>query len=65
MIEIDVFPKTFFGLEVPDEINERVLGVVTKLNYSYDEDPHPLSTDTTLHNLPELSFYVYYLIKNI
>ena len=36
MIEINVFPKTFFGLEVPEEINERVLDVVKGLDYSYD-----------------------------
>tara|TARA_Y100000361_G_scaffold25694_2_gene20618 strand:+ start:2449 stop:3051 length:603 start_codon:yes stop_codon:yes gene_type:complete len=65
MIEIDVFPKTFFGLEVPEEINERVLGIVKKLNYSYDEAPHPLSTNTDIHKLPELNFYVDYLNKNL
>lgn len=65
MIEISVFPKTFFGVEVPKDLNERVLNVVKGLDYCYDHFPHPLVTDTKIHELPELDFYIDYLNEQI
>ena len=65
MIELSVFPKTFFGVEVPKDLNERVLNVVKGLDYSYDHFPHPLTTDTNIHELPELDFYIDYLNEQI
>ena len=56
MIELSVFPKTFFGVEVPKDLNEKVLNVVKRLDYCYDHFPHPLTTDTEIHKLPELDF---------
>lgn len=65
MIELSVFPKTFFGLEVPQSINERLLDVIKKLDFSYDHFPHPLTTNTNIHKDESLCFYIEYLNKQL
>lgn len=65
MIELTVFPKIFFGVEVPKDLNDRVLEIVKGLDYSYDSFPHPLTTNTNIHKLTELDFYVEYLNEQI
>ena len=65
MIELSVFPKTFFGVEVPSEINDKVLDICKTLDYEYDSFPHPLTTNTNLHKSSNLDFYVKYLNSQI
>ena len=65
MIELSVFPKTFFGLEVPQSINKKLLGVVSSLDFSYDNFPHPLTTNTNIHKNAELDFYIEYLNEQL
>lgn len=65
MIELSVFPKTFFGVEVPENINQKVLEIIKDLDYSYDHFPHPLTTNTNLHKISSLDFYIKYLNEQI
>lgn len=65
MIELALFPKKFFGVEVPQDINERVLDFCKNVEYQYDEFPHPINTNVNLHKNDQLGFYVDFLNEQI
>jgi len=62
MFEIPIFPTMIHGLDVPKDINEKLLEVITSLKFEGRGD-HPLTTDSNLHKIPELDFYSDYLHK--
>ena len=64
MFEIPIFPTIIHGIDVPKDINEKLLEVITSLKFGGEGD-HPYTTDSNLHKIPELDFYSDYLHKEL
>ncbi len=64
MFEIPIFPTLIHGLDVPDEINKKLYDIIPSLKYE-DQGDHPDTTDYSIQKLPELSFYIDFLHKEL
>ena len=64
MHEIPIFPTLIYGLDVPTQINNKLVDLIKGINF-HDTGNHPETTDPDIHLRSELKFYTDYINEQI
>mgnify|MGYP001334419527 FL=1 len=60
MHEIPIFPTLIYGVDVPKEVNTKLIDVISGVKFN-NTGNHPETTDPDIHLRSELKFYTDYL----